>query len=79
MPDRTLEEASSAKEDYTGHERDAETGLHYAGARYYMSAGAVDRRRSAGGRVFGVERVSLRSQQSACSHRSDGDGAERLV
>ena len=38
MPDRTLAEASSAKEDYTGHERDAETGLHYAGARYYMSA-----------------------------------------
>jgi len=26
------------KEDYTGHERDGETGLHYAGARYYMSA-----------------------------------------
>ena len=38
MPDRTLAEASSAKEDYAGHERDAETGLHYAGARYYMSA-----------------------------------------
>jgi RHS repeat-associated protein len=38
MPDRTLAEASSATEDYTGHERDAETGLHYAGARYYMSA-----------------------------------------
>jgi RHS repeat-associated protein len=38
MPDRTLAEASSAKEDYTGHERDGETGLHYAGARYYMSA-----------------------------------------
>jgi RHS repeat-associated protein len=38
MPDRTLAEASSAKEDYTGHERDAETSLHYAGARYYMSA-----------------------------------------
>jgi RHS repeat-associated protein len=38
MPDRTLAEASTAKEDYTGHERDAETGLHYAGARYYMSA-----------------------------------------
>jgi len=38
MPDRTLAEASSAKEDYTGHELDRETGLHYAGARYYMSA-----------------------------------------
>jgi len=24
-------------EDYTGHELDAETGMHYAGARYYMS------------------------------------------
>jgi RHS repeat-associated protein len=38
VPDRTLAEASSAKEDYTGHERDAETSLHDAGARYYMSA-----------------------------------------
>jgi RHS repeat-associated protein len=38
MPDRTLADATNAKEDYTGHERDAETGLHYAGARYYMSA-----------------------------------------
>ena len=25
-------------EDYTGHELDGETGMHYAGARYYMSA-----------------------------------------
>jgi len=25
-------------EDYTGHELDVETGMHYAGARYYMSA-----------------------------------------
>lgn len=31
-------DATSSVEDYTGHERDAETGLHYAGARYYMSA-----------------------------------------
>ena len=38
IPDRTLAEASSAKQDDTGHERDAETSLHYAGARYYMSA-----------------------------------------
>ena len=38
MPGRETMESVSAKEDYTGHELDAETGLHYAGARYYMSA-----------------------------------------
>ena len=38
MPGRETTEATGAKEDYTGHELDAETGLHYAGARYYMSA-----------------------------------------
>jgi RHS repeat-associated protein len=46
MPDRTLAEASWAKEDYTGYRLDEETGLHYAGARYYMSAlgrfGSID-------------------------------------
>jgi RHS repeat-associated protein len=26
------------REDYTGHELDVETGMHYAGARYYMGA-----------------------------------------
>jgi RHS repeat-associated protein len=38
MPGRETTEATGAKEDYTGHELDAETSLHYAGARYYMSA-----------------------------------------
>ena len=38
LPGRTTAEATPALEDYTGHERDSETGLHYAGARYYMSA-----------------------------------------
>jgi RHS repeat-associated protein len=38
MPGRETTEATGAKEDYTGHERDTETGMHYAGARYYMSA-----------------------------------------
>ncbi|WP_353562788.1 RHS repeat-associated core domain-containing protein [Longimonas sp.] len=38
MPGRTLAQGPRADEDYTGHELDAETGLHYAGARYYMSA-----------------------------------------
>ena len=38
LPGRTTAEATPALEDYTGHERDSETGLHYAGARYYMAA-----------------------------------------
>jgi len=38
MHGREKTEAIGAKEDYTGHELDRETGLHYAGARYYMSA-----------------------------------------
>ena len=38
MPDRTLADATNAKEDYTGYRLDEETGLHYAGPRYYFSA-----------------------------------------
>ncbi len=38
MPGRTLAQGARADEDFTGHELDGETGLHYAGARYYMSA-----------------------------------------
>ena len=38
MPGRTLTQGPQADEDFTGHELDPETGLHYAGARYYMSA-----------------------------------------
>ena len=38
MPGRTLTQGPPADEDFTGHELDPETGLHYAGARYYMSA-----------------------------------------
>jgi len=45
MPGRSMAEGTPAVEDYTGHELDAEanssavhTGMHYAGARYYMSA-----------------------------------------
>ena len=38
MPGRTLTQGPQADEDFTGHELDDETGLHYAGARYYMSA-----------------------------------------
>jgi len=38
MPGRSVTEGTPAAEDYTGHELDAETGMHYAGARYYMSA-----------------------------------------
>ena len=38
MPGRTLTQGPRADEDFTGHELDPETGLHYAGARYYMSA-----------------------------------------
>jgi RHS repeat-associated protein len=36
MPGRTL--GSGTREGFTGKEQDAETGLHYSGARYYMSA-----------------------------------------
>lgn len=40
MPGRETKESVSAKEDYTGHELDAETGLHYAGApQEYFLAG----------------------------------------
>jgi RHS repeat-associated protein len=38
MPGRSTTEGTPAKEDYTGHELDAQTQLHYAGARYYLSA-----------------------------------------
>ena len=38
MPGRTLAQGPRADEDYTGHELDDETGMHYAGARFYMSA-----------------------------------------
>ena len=38
MPGRTLAQGPQANEDYTGHELDDETGMHYAGARFYMSA-----------------------------------------
>ena len=36
MPGRSYLSGTKAKENYTGHERDAETGMLYAGARYYM-------------------------------------------
>jgi RHS repeat-associated protein len=35
MPKRTLAGDDATKEGFTGHELDAETGLNYAGARYY--------------------------------------------
>jgi RHS repeat-associated protein len=38
MPGRSVTPGTETAEDYTGHELDAETGMHYAGARYYMSA-----------------------------------------
>ena len=38
MPGRSLAASSPTSEDYTGHELDDATSLHYAGARYYMSA-----------------------------------------
>jgi len=38
MPGRSVTTGTPAVEDYTGHELDGETGMHYAGARYYMSA-----------------------------------------
>src|SRR5690606_5965305 len=46
MPGRTLVSGTGTKEQFTGKERDEETGLHYFGARYYMPAvgrwGSVD-------------------------------------
>jgi RHS repeat-associated protein len=38
MPGRVYVSGSKTKEGYTGHELDAETGLNYAGARYYDPA-----------------------------------------
>jgi RHS repeat-associated protein len=38
MPGRSTTTGTPAPEDYTGHELDPQTQLHYAGARYYMSA-----------------------------------------
>ena len=38
MPGRVLATNEETDEDFTGHELDSETGMHYAGARYYMSA-----------------------------------------
>lgn len=38
MPGRTYVSGTPTREGYTGHELDAETGLNYAGARYYMPA-----------------------------------------
>jgi len=38
LPGRYDEGSPPTREDYTGHERDAATQLHYAGARYYLSA-----------------------------------------
>jgi len=36
IPDRTYVAGSRAREGYTGHELDPETGDYYAGARYYL-------------------------------------------
>jgi RHS repeat-associated protein len=38
MPGRVYVPGSETRENYTGHERDAETGQLYAGARYYDAA-----------------------------------------
>src|SRR5690606_2499895 len=39
MPGRVyVEHWAETREGYTGHELDAETGMYYAGARYYMPA-----------------------------------------
>jgi RHS repeat-associated protein len=38
MPGRNMMSTSPAKENFTGKERDAETGLDYFGARYYFPA-----------------------------------------
>ncbi len=38
MPGRVYVSGTPTREGFTGHELDAETGLNYAGARYYMPA-----------------------------------------
>jgi RHS repeat-associated protein len=38
MPGRVYVSGSPTRENFTGHEKDAETGLLYMGARYYMPA-----------------------------------------
>ena len=38
MPGRSMAASSPTAEDFMGHELDDATSLHYAGARYYMSA-----------------------------------------
>ena len=38
MPGRTYVSGTVTREDFTGHELDVESGLHYMGARYYMAA-----------------------------------------
>jgi len=38
MPGRQYTQGPKTREGFTGHELDAETGLNYAGARYYMPA-----------------------------------------
>ena len=38
MPGRHEKGSPPTQEDYTGHVKDGETGLHYAGARYYSAA-----------------------------------------
>ena len=38
LPGRVATSRGEVEEDYTGHPRDESTQLHYAGARYYMSA-----------------------------------------
>jgi len=38
MPGRYEKGSPPTKEDFTGHVKDGETGLHYAGARYYSAA-----------------------------------------
>lgn len=35
LPSRSATATTEAREGFTGHEQDGETGLHYAGARYY--------------------------------------------
>jgi len=38
MPGRVYVQGSETREGFTGHELDQETGMYYAGARYYMPA-----------------------------------------
>lgn len=38
MPGRAYVQGTPTRENFTGHEKDTETGLLYAGARYYMPA-----------------------------------------